>query len=206
MSGVLDSEQRYSVVKRLSVNVGAIQAANKGDVQTEMLLDIQRKLESLGRRTMAPTARAFFAGEWPSLVRKAMRLLFGTLEYLQAPDSIAPGSPEFIGRFEAKTREWGARRARDIQVSLISDQRRFVYHDWHELIGSPACFQAQDGGDIYDDVFDYPFGVVVWTDNTTNVPGSPIASGSLQRLSLALFCNEPRLQHRIVVETHQEIP
>ena len=155
---------------------------------------------------MTPTARAFIADEWPQLVRKAMELLFRTQRYLQSADSSTPGSPEFICGFEGKTREWGVCRAHDLQVSLINEQRQFVYHDWHEMIGSRAYYPVQDGSDMYDDVFSYPFGAVAWIDNTSNVLEGLAATRSFRRFNLALFSQEAHLRQRIVVEAHQEIP
>jgi hypothetical protein len=89
---------------------------------------------------------------------------------------------------------------------VLDEQRRFIYHDWHEMIGERAYYQGQDSTDIYDDVFKYRFGTVVWLDATSNLPETMVVTRMFRRFNIGLFCEVAQSRLRIVVETHQEHP
>ena len=90
-----------------------------------------------------------------------------------------------------------------LQVSIINDDRTFVFHDWEHLLGRSAQHMDLDNEDIYDPVFRHADGVLAWFDVSSNV--SPGRNAAGLRFNIGVFRSVPRRSWRIMVEAHQSI-
>jgi hypothetical protein len=198
------TERPYSFVRHLGISLGAIKAADSGDVTSQMFLSIQSQLDKL-LASPANSTRAFAANErrWPELSRKAIALLNNALAYLSAETAETLASPSFVGKFETFTKEMEAYRSKELQCSLIDKSRRYIYHDFPGLIGKIADNKFNDGTQQFDTLFESDFGAMVWADRNTNREDSPLPP-SFKRLTLGIFSYLRDIEVRIFVEVHQE--
>jgi hypothetical protein len=201
-----DLEARYSVVKRLGISAKAIEAASQGDYQTQMLLELQRKVESLGQRNSTSFS---FKGcdfdEWPVLLQRATLLMSNVREHLASIDPTAIAGHTFIDEFRTMTKTWEACASRSLQVSLLGERQRFTYHDWEEMIGAKAYWPGSGGETVYQEVFRHPFGAIAWIDQATNIKSQLYTGSIVRRFNIGLFSYDVRTHQRIVVEAHQEL-
>jgi hypothetical protein len=191
-----DEKHRYSVVGRLGVQSWAIEAAQSGDQQTQMLLEIQQMLRRLSTGRGDWGRAQLDAFPWTSLLRRANKILSTAMSLLE------DGDQELSLRRE--TEVMGISGRQEIQLSVVDSDRVFVYHDWPQLVGATASFCGTDGKDIYDEVFAHPAGAVAWIDETSNVPQMALPGHT--RYNIALFSSSGESRRRIVVETHFEVP
>jgi len=137
---------------------------------------------------------------WPLLLRRAMDILFS----ICLDKSILTANLDTLRhRLREMSAKFGAVGEPDIQVSAITNDRHFAYHDQNHQINRLAEYFGDDLVNIYDSVFMYPHGAVAWVDHTTNVPG---AQSPLWRLNIAVFSALPNSEIRIIVEIHHEMP
>src|SRR5579864_9243092 len=157
-----DLEQRFSVVRRLSLSLSAIKASKEGDLQLKLLADIQRNIEGMQKSTSILESKGAPEFPWPGLLNRATVSLHAFSELFDAAGSIP--SVEDMGALAERLK---IVHQREIQVSVIGQDRTWVFHDWLFFIGEPAGFP--DGGQVIDDVFLRSYGAVAWTDRTSNV-------------------------------------
>jgi hypothetical protein len=196
-----DTEQRYSVLRRMSISLSAIKAIKGGDLQTEILLDIQRKLSSMQytsktERMMQVKPEDF---PWPQLLRRGMTILFEAQEAVRK-FNVSPTQDEIVASLDKIAAKFGAQHSQEAQISLIDEDGMILYHDWEPLIGRLALAPGADGYDMYDEIRKYPHGVVAWADRASNVHRIPAI-----RWNIALFSYIEERNWKIVVELHQEI-
>jgi hypothetical protein len=55
---------------------------------------------------------------------------------------------ELVPRFRQMTRSLGFEHHKDLQVSVIDKDRRFIYHNWEHMLGQGACHYSSDNEDI----------------------------------------------------------
>jgi hypothetical protein len=197
-----DPDRRYSLVKRLSLSLSTIRATNEGDLQVKLLSEIRQFIESLDiRRRGTSEPRSVFV--WPELLRRATRALCAGKDAL-----LDAGEPtesfKVLGILKSVIATLGGPENRDMQLSVVGPNRQFIYHDWGDLIGTPAGYAGDDGHDMYDDVTATPFGAVAWIDNSSNARTS-MGLGMTARFNIALFALVGPRHTRVVVETHHEV-
>ena len=193
-----DQERRFSVVRRMALDTIAIQAANSGDKQMQVLLEVQQMLRRIPSwPQMARLTPDMFP--WPELLTIAMDFLFKARQALEGKSSV-PKDPATVLRQAVE--RMNLKRRPEIQLSLVSSDRKFIYHDWDDMVGRLAKFTGLNGADMYDQIFFYPAGAVAWVDRTTNTP-RPLPQGYF-RYSVALFSSVEGQDGRLVVETHYE--
>lgn len=196
-----DSERRYSVIRRMSISLSAMKAIKGGDLQTEILLDVQRKLTSMQVMSMVEEGVHLKPKEypWPKLLRQSMAILFEVMEAANKFDTASSGD-EIISVLDDVSTKFGAKNSKDVQISLVDEKRKLLYHDWGELVGSVARFLGADEYDIYDEIYLYPHGAVAWVDRTSNTRERPMI-----RMNIALFSTIDHLNWKAVIESHHEV-
>jgi len=137
-----DSEERYSIVRRMSISLSAIEAIKRGDPQTKLLLDIQQKLTSM-QPAPGKGQSQLVEFPWPQLLRQANTTLFAVKEALSKLESHSTQS-QIVSLVDQTTTRLGARHSRDIQVTVIDEERILLFHDWENLIGEYAPHTAGD--------------------------------------------------------------
>lgn len=192
-----DREQRYSIIKRLSISFSAIEAINEGDYQVKILKEIQERMRNFtfSEKSEKSKLQQF---PWPVLLIKATKILFDVMEFIKS----VPPNADYYEIINDKIRDMGIKYNRNIQISILDEKRCFLYHDVQSFVGNYASYGGIDGNDIYDLIFNYPQGVLAWIDNSTNVPGS--STFGILRENIALFSTFNDLNWKIVVETHNE--
>jgi hypothetical protein len=194
-----DSNHRYSIVRHMSIDASAIEAANTGDHQTQILLEIRQLLKNIPLPfTSQKSPNDLFP--WPQLLRRATDVMSKIKDYVSIEEAMKPTFPE---NFRRKARELDIDRKLELQITILNDNHKYVYHDMESMIGNRAILFDADGHDIYDDIFSYSHGAVAWIDRFTNIPRPD--HDLLYRLNIALFSKLKDSKWRIVVETHHEI-
>jgi hypothetical protein len=131
-----DYDKRYSFVKRISISISAIDAFNKGDINTQLLMDIQQKLLDLPDISQKETSQQD-QFPWPDLLQIGMALLFNAKKQIIKLDNISD-QKQIRELLNNLTSQFGFKRNRNFQISLIGSSRQFIYHDWDEVIGIHA--------------------------------------------------------------------
>jgi len=199
-STVEDKVRRYSLVRRLSVSALAIRELNdKEDPLLTMIADVQQRVRQLG----LPGRLAELESEqfpWPRLLRYGNSVLHQVSDLLER----LPDGQDITDDVEALLASLGARMNPELQVSVIDEQKVFVYHCWENLVGTYAHYLAADGSNIFEDVLTFPSGAVAWIDRSTNVfrPNQPVSV----RMNIGLFTSVRHGKWRAMVEAHHEIP
>jgi len=145
---------------------------------------------STGRRDTFP---------WPHLLRRATAILDAAVQRVQELlaasriEALADEMTDLADRF-------GAFRSPDVQITVVDTDRTLLFHDYAPFIGRRALHVGVDGHNIYDDILNYDQGAVAWTDQTSNVGGSPPV-----RDNVALFAVVPGTSLKVVIEAHHEI-
>lgn len=193
-----DSERRYSLIKKMSISLSAIKALDEGDFQAQILSDIQQRLIAMQSSggISSPDVDYF---PWRELLKQATSILFAVRDNLNVLGE-SPDQNEIISIMSKTTRKLGAYHNRDIQVSLIDMEKRWVYHDWQDKIGRTAGLQNSDR--FLLDVFEYDHGAVAWVDKGTNVPRK--LSLTHKRMNVAIFSTIGDFGWKVIVETHYE--
>ena len=189
-----DTENRCSLLKTLGLEHQAIQTAQSGDAQMQMILQIEQTVKQIASCFGNNNKQEYFP--WPSLLRSANSVLFEIKDLWENMDN---NNINYISDFRQHLINRGLYRCEDIQVSILGKNRRFIFHDWEQMIGKKTQYIGLDGMDMYDTIFASPFGVVAWVDRNTNIPHQ-ISNTSL-RHSIAIFI-ESREQDIVVVEVH----
>lgn len=193
------------------------------DLRHRLLRDLTRQVRQIKQHPRVPAVRGIpFRGigsaisatpytstnwtdlslQWPSLLRRATRILLRTKEFVEQQNVVFDRT-----QFATTIREFAIRREvagrSDIQISVLDANRIYLYHDWENMVGTYASCTASDNVDMYDEIFGFNCGAVSWVDHTSNVldglPPMPT------RLNIALFSVVERLDLRVVVEVHQEV-
>lgn len=136
---------------------------------------------------------------WPHLLRRATAILDAAIQRVQEllavskPETLVDEMADFADRF-------GAFRSPDVQITVVDADRKLLFHDYASLIGRRALHVGLDGHNIYDDILNYDQGAVAWTDQKSNLGGTPPV-----RDNVALFAAVPGTRLKVVVEAHHEI-
>lgn len=198
---VNDNDKRYSFVNRMSISISAINAFNKGDINTQLLMDIQQKLLNLPDISIKEKFQQD-QFPWPDLLQIGMALLFNARKEIIKLENITDQN-QIGALLNNLTSKLGFKRNKNIQISLIDSSRKFIYHDWNEIIGIHATHRGLGNKDIYDEIFNYPHGAVAWIDKLSNIPG--YVAQSYLRYNIGLFTNIDEIDCKILVELHNEI-
>jgi hypothetical protein len=137
---------------------------------------------------------------WPRLLNLALRLLDAAEQEIGKVDV---SGAELVTRLQQMTRSLGFEHHKDLQVSVVDNERRFIYHDWEHMLRQRACHYSSDNEDIYDEVFSHSSGVVGWFDVTSNT--SPDPRDAYPRFNFAVFRTIGDSGWRIIVEMHEEL-
>jgi hypothetical protein len=135
---------------------------------------------------------------WPNLLRRGMSVLRAAQRKV-AEIRATEWQAQIATKLEELARALGARRAHDIQISVIDRDRRFLYHDFDPFVGMAAPRVANDIN-IYDEIVEQEHGAIAWVDWISNVGPAPAA-----RLNIALFSRMADSDVTVVVECHHEI-
>ena len=194
-----DKERRYSLIKRMAISASAIKAAREGDVQAQLLSDIQQRLVSMqnSRRERSQDMEPF---PWPDLLNRATNILFAVRDELQHLEGAT--QREIILNLTSALRKKGAFRSRDIQVGILDEEKRWVFHDWQHMIGESANYKSFQR--IVDEIYAHPHGAVAWMDMGSNLdtPTNPLG---YKRMNIGLFSTMKQFDWKILVETHHEL-
>ncbi|HEU4931433.1 MAG TPA: hypothetical protein VFT48_05100 [Pyrinomonadaceae bacterium] len=193
-----DTERRYSLVKRMVVSDP--KALNDRGFQTQLISEIQQKIgkpERIGRSLDLDLATF----PWPELLSRATTILFAVEEELQKM-TVAERYTELAPKLSIALDKLGALRNRDIQVGVIDHKRRWLFHDWLDLIGQNA--QVGFFEKVLPQVFRYPHGAVAWADTASNLPMT-FTPSSYKRLNIGLFSGVDNQDCKILVEAHHEV-
>src|SRR5207249_175557 len=134
---------------------------------------------------------------WPQLMRRGLAILAAAQELFKRSHG---NTAEFVSALPGLAATFRARGASDIQVSLVSADRKLCFHDYALQIGHAARWVGADGNDIYDEMFRYNHGAVAWLDSVSNSPRKPRL-----RCNIALFEILGVSGMRLVVEMHEEL-
>jgi len=134
---------------------------------------------------------------WPQLIRRALTISAAGQELFKRCHG---NTAEFLAALPGLAATFGARDVSDIQLSLVSQHRKLLFHDHAQLIGHAARYIGADGQDIYDEVFRYKHGAVAWLDSISNTPRKPRV-----RRNIAIFEELALSGMKLVVEMHEEL-
>jgi len=192
VSTLNDTDRRYSVVRRLEFSMRALDAANAGNAEASLLLEIRQSLQSLNAREgPSPAARET---QLPVATRRANALLEAALRLLTAKG--IDDRAQLAMELHDQARLMGTAAQEDIQLTVEDQDGVIVYHDRTQLIGS-GLLAVTHMGEVFSEVLSYASGATAWCDSNRNVPGNV----PWKRLNLAIFATAPS-GLKAIVEVH----
>lgn len=192
-----DKERRYSLTKRMSISLSAIKAVEGGDVQVELLSDIRRRLVTLQDNATGQRLEVD-SFPWPILLTRATAILSKVKEELKKLETVE-SSADFTTKLISLLTSLGAYHSREIQVGIIDETQRWLFHDWPELIG----IYAEIPGFGQQDIKQYPHGAAAWIDVDSNIKRT-VAGPTYRRMNIGLF-STVKSNRKVLVEVHHEL-
>jgi hypothetical protein len=177
-----DKAKRYSLVKHMSISVSAIKAIEEGDINTKLLKEIQQNMRDVQIHTKF-TSSQNYQFPWSSLLKKT-NYVFNEVQRIINNHK---NQDKIINALDNELEEMGFKHNQEVQMSILDNERNFVYHDWENMRGTHANHRGTDGYDIYDEIEKYSHGVVAWVDRISNIERD--ISAVYKRLNIALLKN-----------------
>ncbi|MCX5646110.1 MAG: TIR domain-containing protein [Phycisphaerae bacterium] len=158
-----------SILDHTNTARGVAQRSERDILEEILMLTRSAAKNSQPRRESPPKnptrIHAIDASQFPGLLRSAMKLLSWAESQIA---EIQVSAPDFASRFRERLRLHGVEHNRALQVSVLDEGRKFVYHDWDYMMGAPASLLGHDQTDVYDEIFCRDSGAVAWLDIATN--------------------------------------
>lgn len=189
-----DNEKKYSLIKKLSIARIPIDTIKGKEAELALLKQIAETLrvDNSRSRTTINSENLF---PWPSLLQGTMAIMNQAQSQLDTAthqDALHEVASAFASSHNLRFND-------TYQMSILSTDGIFIYHDWSKFIGQKAHFVPREGFDIYGEILKYKNGVVAWTDHSSNSNEEPI---NQIRSNIAVYSTIEKLNIKVVIESH----
>lgn len=137
---------------------------------------------------------------WPEKIRKGLSILYCFKDKIEHISN-EKKDIDYSATSDSIASELNIRNKREIQISLIDENKIRIFHDHSDLIGVEAHHVCQENFNLFDEVYKYPSGMVAWTDRGTNIQGGE----SYLRHNFGIWTVKENSEWRIFLELHNEI-